>query len=240
MGITVPRIISSAASRLPESAPENAITRAYIGPPFRSEGPILRLCCGGALGRALAAALLAPEHQGAGDPRKREPEQRLVRPSALDGRSRALCLAFHDALADLPDAPAEDGVAAVDDAHARCSSRCAIRPHGRSPYGLLVGVASERSASLVAAVALHAALAARPLALAVGRGWRRSGLLLWFRRLVGLRLVPCLAGVVAGIRLLRVLDALAAGSRRRQLADLAAVCPILGMDLLHVRPAVMS
>src|SRR5213080_4211455 len=144
MGITVPRIISSAASRLPESAPENAITRAYIGPPFRSEGPILRLCCGGALGRALAAALLAPEHQGAGDPRKREPEQRLVRPSALDGRSRALCLAFHDALADLPDAPAEDGVAAVDDAHARCSSRCAIRPHGRSPYGLLVGVASER------------------------------------------------------------------------------------------------
>src|SRR6266516_1191026 len=97
--------------------------------------PLLRR----ALGRALAAALLAPEHQGAGDPRKREPEQRLVRPSALDGRSRALCLAFHDALADLPDAPSEDGVAAVDAAHARSSStyRVLSRPLPCTPLSPL-------------------------------------------------------------------------------------------------------
>src|SRR5438874_10347065 len=144
MGITVPRIISSAASRLPESAPENAITRAYMPSPSGRKGRSYASAAAGALARALAAALLAPEHQGAGDPRKREPEQRLVRLSALDGRRRALCLALEDALADLPDAPAEDGVTAVDDTHARCSSRCGIRPHGLSPYGLLVGVASER------------------------------------------------------------------------------------------------
>src|SRR5438874_3520896 len=122
MGITVPRIISSAASRLPESAPENAITRAYMPSPSGRKGRSYASAAAGALARALAAALLAPEHQGAGDPRKREPEQRLVRLSALDGRRRALCLALEDALADLPDAPAEDGVTAVDDAHARCSS----------------------------------------------------------------------------------------------------------------------
>src|SRR5213080_1012065 len=125
--MTVPRIISSAASRLPESAPENAITRAYMPSPSgrvgRSYAPRGGQADRGgttAWGRrelgALAAAALAPEGQHAHEARGRDRDERLVRLAALDGRRRALCLALRKALADLPDAPAEDGVAAVDNA----------------------------------------------------------------------------------------------------------------------------
>src|ERR671924_1114694 len=41
--MTVPRIISSAGSRLSAPAPENEITRAYMGCSFRSGATILRL-----------------------------------------------------------------------------------------------------------------------------------------------------------------------------------------------------
>src|SRR5919204_2006089 len=71
--------------------------------------------------RLLGAFLLAQEGERAartGKPARRDGEQRLVRAPAFDPGRGALRLALRGALADLPDGPAEDGVTAVDDAHA--------------------------------------------------------------------------------------------------------------------------
>src|SRR5215210_2635974 len=95
--------------------PRSAAARRYSGARANATGKARRVPA--ALRVLVVAAALAPERQRAGDPRECDREQRLVRAAAFDGRRRALGLALDHALADLPSAPAEDGVPAVDDSH---------------------------------------------------------------------------------------------------------------------------
>src|ERR671936_798088 len=118
---------------------------ALTAPPCRSSTAKIQQAdgkkspSGGAGLGALAAAALAPEGQRAGESGDSDREQRLVRAAAFDRRRGALRLAPGDALAELPDAPTENGVAGVDrlevvrsDARGRQRADLAVDPAVRA------------------------------------------------------------------------------------------------------------
>src|SRR5262245_57446209 len=88
---------------------------------------------------AVVAVALAPDGEsadGGRGTRGGRGNQRLVRPAVLDRRLGGLRLAPHGALGDLPNRPADDGVSAVDDAHAGLCSKPAAE--SRLAAGLAV------------------------------------------------------------------------------------------------------
>src|SRR5256885_22328 len=99
------------AQRMP-ARPAPTIAMRGLEPAARAQWARRRGCLGLATG-----AEPAPEGQGADEAGEGDREERLVRAAAFNSRRGALRLPLHCAFAELPGAPAEDGIAAVDDAH---------------------------------------------------------------------------------------------------------------------------